>query len=200
VLARTVVTGPLAPYAAGWRAELAARGFAPHSITAHAQLTAHLSGWLADTNQGLDALSDEVVEEYLRARGAAGYRSRTTVRAMAPLLGYLRGLRIVPQSVAPLPVTPIEVLIAEFGDYLANERGLVPATVHHHRRFARLFLTEVGVSGELGLAGLTAATVTSFTVSQATRRSAPVELRTALRTIDRHVCGYIDAARLRNAA
>ena len=29
---------------------------------------------------------------------------------------------------------------------------------------------------------------------------APVELRTALRTIDRHVCGYIDAARLRNAA
>jgi hypothetical protein len=110
VLARTVVTGPLAPYAAGWRAELAARGFAPHSITAHAQLTAQLSGWLADTNQGLDALSDEVVEEYLRARGAAGYRSRTTVRAMAPLLGYLRGLRIVPQSVAALPVTPIEVL------------------------------------------------------------------------------------------
>jgi hypothetical protein len=102
--------------------------------------------------------------------------------------------------VAPLPVTPIEVLIAEFGDYLANERGLVPATVHHHRRFARLFPTEVGVSGERGLAGLTAATVTSFTVSQATRRSAPVELRTALRTIDRHVCGYIDAARLRNAA
>jgi hypothetical protein len=29
---------------------------------------------------------------------------------------------------------------------------------------------------------------------------APVELRTALRTIDRHVCGYIDAARLGNAA
>jgi integrase len=197
VLARTVVTGPLAPYAAGWRAELAARGFAPHSITAHAQLTAHLSGWLADTNQGLDALSDEVVEEYLRARGAAGYRSRTTVRAMAPLLGYLRGLRIVPQSVAPLPVTPIEVLIAEFGDYLANERGLVPATVHHHRRFARLFLTEVGVSGELGLAGLTAATVTSFTVSQATRRS-PGDMRSlvsAVRSLLRflHLTGHLVA-------
>ena len=44
--ARTVVTGPLAPYAHGWRAELAARGYAPHSVTAHAQLMAHLSGWM----------------------------------------------------------------------------------------------------------------------------------------------------------
>jgi site-specific recombinase XerC len=116
---------------------------------------------------------------------------------MAPLLGYLRGLRIVPQSVAPLPVTPIEVLIAEFGDYLANERGLVPATVHHHRRFARLVLTEVGVSGELGLAGLTAATVTSFTVSQATRRS-PGDMRSlvsAVRSLLRflHLTGHLVA-------
>ena len=44
--ARTVVTGPLAPYAEGWRAELAARGFARHSVLAHAQLMAHLSGWM----------------------------------------------------------------------------------------------------------------------------------------------------------
>src|SRR6266404_2986654 len=61
--ARTVVTGPLAPYARGWRAELAARGYAPHSITAHAQLMAHVSGWLAVTGRGVDAMTDEVVRE-----------------------------------------------------------------------------------------------------------------------------------------
>src|SRR6266852_3153878 len=43
---RIQVSGPLAPYAEGWRAELAARGFARHSVLAHAQLVAHLSGWM----------------------------------------------------------------------------------------------------------------------------------------------------------
>jgi len=41
---RIQVSGPLAPYAEGWRAELAARGFARHSVLGHAQLMAHLSG------------------------------------------------------------------------------------------------------------------------------------------------------------
>ena len=85
--ARTVVTGPLAPYARGWRAELAARGYAPHSVTAHAQLMAHLSGWLAATGHGVDALTDEVVREYALARRAAGYQNRATERAVAPPSG-----------------------------------------------------------------------------------------------------------------
>jgi integrase/recombinase XerD len=173
---RTVVVGPLAPYAQGWRQELAARGYAPHSITAHAQLVAHLSGWLAATGVSVDAVTDEVIEEYLRARRAAGYQSRTTARGLAPLVGYLRDLQVVPRPVVPAPATPMEALIAEFGDYLTDERGLVPASVHHHRRFARLFLTELGVSTEAELAGVTAAAVTSFAVSQAQRRS-PGDMR-----------------------
>lgn len=173
---RTLVIGPLAPHADGWRRELAGRGFAPHSITAHAQLMAHLSGWLAAAGHSVDTVTDAVIEDYLRARRAAGYRSRTTARALAPLLGYLRGLQAVPHRVVPQPATPIEALVAEFGDYLANERGLVPATVHHHRRFAHLFLTELGVTAEAELAGVTAASVTSFAVSQAQRRS-PGDMR-----------------------
>lgn len=168
---RTVVVGPLAPYAEGWRRELAARGYAPHSITAHVQLMAHLSGWLAATSRDGDALTEAVIEEYLRARRAAGYQSRTTARGLAPLVGYLRDLRVVPRPVVPLPATPMEALIVEFGDYLTQERGLVPGSVHHHRRFARLFLTELGVTSEAELAGLTAADVTSFAMSQAQRRS-----------------------------
>ena len=88
--ARTVVTGPLAPYARGWRAELAARGYAPHSITAHAQLMAHVSGWLAATGRGVDAMTDEVVREYCLARRAAGYQNRTTERAAYSVDAQLR--------------------------------------------------------------------------------------------------------------
>jgi site-specific recombinase XerD len=189
------VTGPLAPYAHGWRAELAARGYAPHSVTAHAQLMAHLSGWLAATGCGVDALTGEVVRQYARARRAAGYQNRTTERAVAPLLGYLRGLRAAPPLAAPMPATPAEAVVGEFCDYLASEQGLAPGTVHHHRRFARLFLTELGISGEADLAGLTAAAVTSFAVAQAQRRS-PGDMRSlvsALRSLLRflHLTGRV---------
>ena len=107
--ARTVVTGPLAPYARGWRAELAARGYAPHSVTAHAQLMAHLSGWLAATGRGIDAMTDEVVREYSLARRAAGYQNRATERAVAPLRGYLCWLRRAAARL-PAPSTPAEVV------------------------------------------------------------------------------------------
>src|SRR5258708_7779961 len=183
--ARTVVTGPLAPYARGWRAELAARGYAPDSMTALAKLVSQVSGWLAATGGGEDALTGEVVREYALARRAAGYQNRTTERAVAPLLGYLRGLRAAPPLAAPVPSTPAEVVVGEFCDYLASEQGLAAGTVHHHRRFAWLFLTELGLSGEADLAGLTAAADPSLAVSQAQRRS-PGDMRSlvsALRSL-----------------
>ncbi len=156
---------------------------------------AHLSGWLAAAGRGADALTDEVIGEYARDRRAVGYQNRTTARAMAPLLGYLRGLRAAPPPVASLPATPAEALVTEFGDYLASEQGLAAGTVHHHRRFACLFLTELGITGEAELAGLTAARVTSFAVSQAQRRS-PGDMRSlvsALRSLLRflHLTGRV---------
>jgi hypothetical protein len=125
--ARTVVPGPLAPYAEGWRAELAARGFARHSVLAHAQLMAHLSGWMMSAGHDAGSLTDEVIGDYLDARRAAGYRARAGGRALVPLLGYLRGLGVVPQPVA-VPATPAEALLAEFSGYLTGERGLAAVT------------------------------------------------------------------------
>ena len=84
--ARLQVSGPLAPYAEGWRAELAARGFARHSVRAHAQLMAHLSRWMADARIPAGALTDEVISGYLAARRAEGYRARTGSRVLLPLL------------------------------------------------------------------------------------------------------------------
>jgi site-specific recombinase XerC len=95
---------------------------------------------------------------------------------VASLLGYLRGLRAAPPPAAPVPATSAKMVVSEFCDYLASEQGLATGTVHHHRRFAWLFLTELGISSEAELAGLTAAAVTSFAVSQAQRRS-PGDMR-----------------------
>ena len=94
-----------------------------------------------------------------------------------------------------MPATPTEAVVSEFCDYLTSEQGLAAGTVHHHQRFALLFLTELGIRGEADLASLTAAPVTSFAVSQAQRRS-PGDMRSlvsALRSLLRflHLTGRL---------
>jgi len=90
------VTGPLEPFAKGFRAELAEQGYRPWSAKHQLYLVAHLSRWLA--GQGLEAgqLVPERAEQFLAARRAAGYTSLLTLRGLLPLLGYLRGLRDSP--------------------------------------------------------------------------------------------------------
>jgi site-specific recombinase XerD len=193
---RIQVSGPLAPYAEGWRAELAARGFARHSVLAHAQLMAHLSGWMLAAGHNAGSLTGEVISGYLEARQAAGYRARSGGRALVPLLGYLRGLGVVPQPAA-MPATPAEALLAEFSGYLAGERGLAAVTVHRYLRFARVLITGLDIAAEADLAAMTAADIAAFTVCQASRRN-PADMQglvTAVRSLLRflHVTGRVRA-------
>jgi len=136
---RTQVDGPLAAYADGFRQDLAAKGYHPQVIGRHIGLMADLSDWLKDRGRPVEGLAAEVAGEYLRARRAAGHRELVSALAVAPVLGYLRGLGAVPAADAPAPRTPADRLLAEFAGYLAGERGLSPASVstyvHHARPF-----------------------------------------------------------------
>jgi hypothetical protein len=48
---------------------------------------------------------------------------------MAPLVGYLRGLGVAPPPSSRAPVGAVEVLLAEYREYLAVERGLTADTI-----------------------------------------------------------------------
>ena len=119
------VTGPLAEYAAGFRAELARLGYTPLTAACQIRLMAHLSRWM--TAEGLDAqdLGMPAAERYFAARRSAGYANERTVEALGPLLGYLRGLGAAPPPPAE-PVTEASLLLDRFAAYLASERGLAP--------------------------------------------------------------------------
>ena len=121
-LPRVQVMGPLEPYAAGFGAELARLGYTFFSARGQMELVAHLSRWLA--GEGLDAaaLTPAVVEGLLAARRAAGYTSRLSPKAVAPLLVYLRGLGVAP-LVAEVAVTPVEKLLGRYRSYLISERA-----------------------------------------------------------------------------
>jgi site-specific recombinase XerD len=166
---RVRVTGPLVPYVDGFWAELAGAGYTAWSVEAQLRLLAHVSRWLAV--QGLDAadLTSEAVEEFLRARRGEGYVDRLSPRGLVPLLGYLRGLDVVPA--ASTLVTPVEQLVQDYCGYLVRERGLAAGSVDRHEEIARRFLSEREEPIREALGGLSAAEITAFVLRESTRRS-----------------------------
>jgi site-specific recombinase XerD len=185
----------LAPYADGFRDDLGGQGYSLRSIGQQMGLMAHLSAWLDSQDLPVGALTGEVVEGFVRVRRGAGHRAGITVRAVAPLLGYLRGLRVVAAPVRRVPGTEVEVLLEGFRVYLVDEQGLAQASVRSYLRYAAMFLTELDDPLGAALAELSAGQVTAFLVRQSGLRSTwyAKAVVTALRSLLRflHVAGHI---------
>lgn len=188
------VSGPLGPYAQGFWEELARRGYSGFTAEAQVHLMAHLSRWLIE--QGLDAgeLSAERLRLFLADRRASGQK-RVSPRGVGPLVGFLRGLGVVPEPSAVVAAGFVEELLAEFGTYLVDERGLAAATVRRYCYFAGLLLsTRSWEHGRAGVASLSAEEIGAFMLAQRTRRGAGSlnNVAAALRVLTRflYVRGY----------
>ncbi len=158
---RARVRGPLQEYAAGFVAELARLGYTRESACGQMFLMGHLSRWLA--GEGLDAggLTPEAAQRFLVARRLAGYTQLLSPKALVPLLGYLRRIGAVPEAAPHVAAGPVEGMLDRYQRYLVTERGLRSGTAADYAAKVRPFLA--GRTGP-GLAGLTAAEVTAFTV------------------------------------
>jgi integrase/recombinase XerD len=161
---RVQVTGPLQQYAPGFVVELARLGYKPNAAACQLQLMAHLSRWMDAGRLGAVALTPEVVGAFLVARRAEGYVMWLSPKALAPLLGFLRRLGVVPPP-APAPVTPAEALLGRYRRYLVTERGLAVVTARGYADMVRPFLAGREEAGGLSLADLTAAEVTAFVLA-----------------------------------
>jgi integrase/recombinase XerD len=194
--ARVCVTGPLAPYADGFRGELAALRYTPSSAAKQMNLMAHLSRWLGERGAGAAALDTMMVEEFVAARRAAGYTRHLGRGALAPLLEYARRSGICPEPVTTVVATPADAVLARFEDYLLEERGVTARTAAQYLDYVRPFVVEHVARGDADLRGLAAGQVTGFVLGRC--RGVPVTtakpLLTALRAFLRfaHVEGLIE--------
>jgi integrase/recombinase XerD len=192
---RVLVTGPLEPYAPGYRHELARQGYSPWTAVSYLYSLARVSRWLAV--QGLTAadLDGECVGRFLADRpgGRQATVQRATPRGMFSLLGYLRGLGVAPAPSAVAADAAREALLDEFAGFLRTERGLAERTIGWYRYAAGLFLSSQ-VSGTMDVAALSARQVNAFVLAQAGRRSAGSlnNMVTAMRALLRffYVRGY----------
>jgi integrase/recombinase XerD len=168
---RTVVGGPLAPFADGFVIELSALGYTAGSAHQQMCLMAHLSRWLAAEGLGPSALSPVVVERFFSARRAAGYTSLLSSRALDSLLGYLLRRGVVPAASSLLPAGPVEELLCRYRRYLEIERGLVAGSSRVYVHWVRPFLEGLVDEDGLDLARVDTAAVRRFVVRFCAGRS-----------------------------
>lgn len=155
-------TGPLTPFASGLVEELALLGYTATSATPQMRLAAHLSRWLESQSLGLGNLTGPVIERFLAQR-RANYTHHYSVQALGPVLAYLRGQGVVPTTVEPAPMSPAEVLMAGYRDYLIDDRGLSAPVARAYSRWVSPFVEDrTTPDGQVGLAELTARDVAQF--------------------------------------
>jgi integrase/recombinase XerD len=201
-LTRVRVSGPLSGLAAGFTEHLIQRGYKPKPARRQVYLLNHLSNWLASEGLDVAKLHADQVERFQRDRHAAGYRSLPSIRAMQPILRYLRDLGIAP-TVLPVPATDaLEAFVERFHTYLTVERGVRDETAFRYIHLIRPFLqTRILPDGlALDFRSLTAADVISFVVRICPRLNPGMAglTVTALRSIlgFLHVDGAIDRSLL----
>jgi integrase/recombinase XerD len=168
------VCGPLQPLVRGFLFELIELGYSWTAQRSRLRLMAELSSWMAARGVGPEDLAQSMIEEFLgEARSSypgAQWCSPTSERQV---LAHLRGLGLVAAAEAPVLTDPMDLLVAEFVEYLVRERGLVAgsSTVHGYEQTARLFLAARVDPGRSGLERLTAADVSVFVLAECRRRS-----------------------------
>ncbi|MGA2307308.1 MAG: site-specific integrase [Acidimicrobiales bacterium] len=145
---RATVSGPLAPYAAGFAEELVALGYSKSAAKKQMILLAHLDGWLKARGHEAGEVTADLVEPLFAARRHEGRSNLLTTKSLKPFLGFLRraGVAEPPRVVS---VDPLELMIDRYQLYLAQERGLVEGSVHFYVLVARLFLSERRVIADL---------------------------------------------------
>jgi site-specific recombinase XerD len=193
-----VVSGPLAPFAAGLESWLRARSYSSSATANRLCQLDRLSRWLDREELTAGELSDARVAEFARSRRDAGLVTWTSPQSVALVLEYLRENGVIETPAAMVASGPLEGLLADYGRYLRVERRLAEHTVRDaYLPAARLFVAGRECLDGLGLERLSAADVSVFLVKECSKRSVTGarDLASALRSFLRylHLAGLIDA-------
>jgi site-specific recombinase XerD len=166
---RVRLTGPLESFAEGFIAELAAAGYRPAAAAVHVRVLAHLSRWMQDEGVSagelraleLERFRREHLDRFASVRGAG----------MALVLGYLRGLGVVP-AVELRALSAAGELLEQYRRYLTVERGLTAGTARGYVDIVRPFVeSRVSSVGVVDVWNLSPADVLGFLLAETGRRS-----------------------------
>jgi len=191
--------GRLGPFVSGYASWLAAREYT--ALTADNMLAelGSLGRWMEQESVEPGKLDQAEIERYLAARRASGLRRVPSLRAMRPLVSFLREAGVMATAEGRPEPTPLERFLAEYRRWLIGERALAEPTVVRYERLARRFIAgRVSDAGELDVAGLTGVDVSAFLLEECARVSVGsakgrvAELRALLRFL--YLRGFTEMA------
>jgi integrase/recombinase XerD len=158
-VARVRMRGPLAPFTEDLRTDLLGAGYTPLTVVNKLRSIGYVSRWLEVRGLDADDLTEQRLDEYLAERREGGGRWEVTRPALVPLLEFLRKQGLAPPPIAePASSTGADKLLATFGSYLLEERGLVVTTADAYTFYARRLLERETPDGDVR--GLDVAAVT----------------------------------------
>lgn len=158
-VSRVLMTGPVAPFAEAYRAELLERGYASLSIVSELRQVARFSRWLDANGLSVAEVSEGRVEEFFEwQRVNWRHRHSWSRPGLRCLLDVLRGLGVLAAE-EPAASSPTDELLACFERYLLAERGLAAGTVTLYLNCVCRFVEDL--APDHGIAGLAAGDVTA---------------------------------------
>lgn len=169
---RVRVTGPLAAYVDGFREDLAARGYTVQPRDRNLRMLAHVSRWMSEQSVSVAELTPDRLERFLEARRREGYHHALSMRAVMPLMEYLRALGVAPRQRVVAVSGELDLVVEDYRRYLDSERALTPAVVGKYARLARKFLAACGHAGGFEISEPSAAAVTDYVVRECRGRPA----------------------------
>jgi site-specific recombinase XerD len=166
---RVRVTGPLGPFADGLIAGLEEAGYRPAAAAVQVRVLAHLSRWMQDMDVAPGELCEAELERFRREHLARFASVRGA--GLAVVLGYLRGLGVVP-AVELRAMSAAGELLEQYRRYLTLERGLTAGTARGYVDIVRPFVeSRVSSTGEVELWELSPADVLGFLLAETGPRS-----------------------------
>jgi Site-specific recombinase XerD len=179
--------GLLGPEVEGYRAWLTYRGYTPATVRNMLKDLGQVGVWLSAEGLESAEFDEERAAAFLAARRRAGHRRVQGLRAMVPLLTYLREAGVVPPRNPTL--SPLGELLGQYRAWMVGERGLAAMTVLRYENTARRFLQEQATDeeGMFEPAALAGADINAFLLRECGRVSAGsvkgrvAELRSVLR-------------------
>ena len=188
---RVFISGPFAAFRERFLRSLLKWGYTPDSAANQLHLMAHLSRWLASEGLDVQTFRENDLQRYFQFRRHAGYTHCVSMKAMLPMLTYLRAEGITFAAANGVSRGPVDFALDQYRDYLTHERGLAQLTVHNYINAVRPFLvSELSRDGDkIYWESLSAARVTAFVVARTPSQSRSLASTTV--TALRSFLGYL---------
>ena len=161
--------GPLAPHTESFAALISQQGYCRTNGWQKVELVADLSRWLERRCIRLKQLDEQQIAAFFQARWRRVSHRSGDQATMSLLLRHLRQSQAIPVP-SPAAGSEIDLVELDYGNFLLQERALMPVSVEQYVPIARRFLSCRFRSGKVRLKKLRAKDVTDFVLHDSSNR------------------------------